>query len=352
MRILFFGIYDSNYSRNRVLIRGFKENGWNVSECCVSPKKQNGFKKYIKLFWQGVRHVRGGHDFVIVAFPGHTVVWIACLLFGKRRVIFDVFVSLFDSNVCDRKVYRWWSVRGLRDACLDFFSIRLARYVIFDTTSHLEYFIKKFRFNSQHGFVVPVGTDETIFFQKTRTSHENDKIIIHFHGTFIPLQGVSIILSAARFFLGEPFEFRLIGTGQEYEAMRSLAKQYQLDNVHFLGRKQYEELPHFIERADICLGIFGESDKSKRVIPNKVYECAAMGKPVVTADTPAIRELFTDGKDVVFSRPLDSIDLARVIRGLANNPDQRSFIGENAKKRFQNDLSTRQIVSRLIAHIQ
>ncbi len=38
---------------------------------------------------------------------------------------------------------------------------------------------------------------------------------------------------------------------------------------------------------------------SKGVIPCKVYDCMAFGKAIITADTPAIKELLTDGETVV-----------------------------------------------------
>ena len=73
-----------------------------------------------------------------------------------------------------------------------------------------------------------------------------------------------------------------------------------------------------IVEADLCLGIFGNTDKAKRVIPNKVYECLAVGKPVITADTPAIRELFEDG-ELVFVSVADHISLAKAIMALKND---------------------------------
>jgi glycosyltransferase involved in cell wall biosynthesis len=64
----------------------------------------------------------------------------------------------------------------------------------------------------------------------------------------------------------------------------------ELQNVEFIEFLEQKELTQYIHHADICLGIFGETEKAKRVIPNKVYEAMAMKKPVITGNSPAARE--------------------------------------------------------------
>ena len=53
----------------------------------------------------------------------------------------------------------------------------------------------------------------------------------------------------------------------------------------------HEEIASWIHRTDVCLGIFGSSDKAGRVIPNKVFEILSCGSPLITRDSRAIREL-------------------------------------------------------------
>jgi glycosyltransferase involved in cell wall biosynthesis len=63
------------------------------------------------------------------------------------------------------------------------------------------------------------------------------------------------------------------------------------------------------------------------VIPNKAFQALACGTPLVTADTPAARELLTDGEDAVLVPPGDPAVLADALRRLATDDDLRKEIG-------------------------
>ena len=90
---------------------------------------------------------------------------------------------------------------------------------------------------------------------------------------------------------------------------------------------EYRELRHEHARAGVALGIFGTSSKAARVIPNKAFQALACGTPLVTADTPAARELLTDGEDAVLVPPGDAAALADALRRLATDDDLRTGIG-------------------------
>ena len=80
----------------------------------------------------------------------------------------------------------------------------------------------------------------------------------------------------------------------------------------------------WMKRADVCLGIFGTSGKAASVIPNKVFQIVASGRPLVTRDSPAIRELLAYGPPCVnLVTPGNALALADAIRyciGLVQTP--------------------------------
>jgi glycosyltransferase involved in cell wall biosynthesis len=84
------------------------------------------------------------------------------------------------------------------------------------------------------------------------------------------------------------------------------------------------------------------------VIPNKVYEAMAVGRPIVTADTPGIREVLTDGEDALLTPPGEPQALAEALRRLAGDAELRARLGENANRRFQEVGTPRAVASRLV----
>ncbi len=351
-KICFFGIYDKNYSRNRILIRGFAANEIGIVYCDINPREVKGFKKYTVLYkkWKEIKHI--SVDAVVVAFPGQTVMWLAKLLFFRKPIIFDAFISLYDSNVLDRKLHGALSIKGFRDYFLDWYSVRLANIVISDTHEHISYFVSGFNANRRKFIRVPVGIDPEIFYPRQRTSPQV-MFDVYFHGSFIPLQGVQYIIDAAEELRGEGISFTIIGNGQEFRKIRAAAEVKRImDYVHFIDPKPLEELPAYIANADICLGIFGDTAKTQRVIPNKVYECLAMEKPIITADTPAIRELLTDGKNVILCKAGDGEDLARKIRMLKENANIRHSIAQSSYELAVKYLTPSDIVKELMREVR
>jgi glycosyltransferase involved in cell wall biosynthesis len=62
------------------------------------------------------------------------------------------------------------------------------------------------------------------------------------------------------------------------------------------------------------------------VIPNKAFQALACARPLVTADTPATRELLVDGESALLVPPGDAQALAAALRRLASDDALRARI--------------------------
>ncbi|OGM98968.1 MAG: hypothetical protein A2915_03330 [Candidatus Yanofskybacteria bacterium RIFCSPLOWO2_01_FULL_41_34] len=346
MRILYFGVYNPDYSRNRVLIKGLKQNGTEIVECREEIKS---FFKYLKLILKYLK-LRRKFDVMIVGFPGQEVMFLARLLTFKP-IVFDAFTSHYGGYILDRQYFNKTSWRAKYYRWIDKFSCRLADLVLLDTNAHVNFFVEEFGLPPDKFKRIFVGADEDVFYPRESAKKE-DKFLVHFHGYYIPLQGVEYIIRAAKLLEKENIMFNLIGRGQTYEKNRKLAADLDVKNINFIDKMSYFDLTEHVAMADICLGIFGDSPKTDLVIPNKVYEAIAMGKPVITADTPAARELLSDGENVLFCRKADPEDLAEKIRFLKNSSDRSRIIGEGAKTLFNEKLASSILAGELLKHIR
>lgn len=347
--VCFFGIYDPSYPRNRVLIRGFEENGYKVFHCRVDPKKHKGIFKFFLLVREYMSLRKNKFDVVIVAFPGHTVVWLAWILFGSR-IIFDAFVSLYNSNVEDRKRYSPFSLHGVWDRFLDWYSMTISSIILFDTNAQISYIAKKFSIPVQKFRRVFVGTDDTVFCRRDpKDSHGN--FIVHFHGTFIPLHGIEYIIDAAKLLEHDPeIIFEIIGDGQERKGIEAkLAVAPGGKNIRLLPRMSYEELATSTVRADVCLGIFGTTSKATIVIPNKVFEALASQRALITMKSEAINELALDGHNMLLCNPGDPRDIAHKILLLKQDMVLRNKIALHGYQLFTKELTPSILVKRFIA---
>ena len=73
-----------------------------------------------------------------------------------------------------------------------------------------------------------------------------------------------------------------------------------------------------------------------------------MGKPIITADTEAVREIFKDGETILFCRKADPDSLAKAILRLKNDTELMNKITQNSHALFMDKFSKKEIVRDLI----
>jgi glycosyltransferase involved in cell wall biosynthesis len=321
MKICFFGIYDPTYSRNDVLITGLRELGVEVIECREDWRDP---KRYLKL-WRRLRALKNGFDCVYAAYPSPVPTLLARLI-TRKPVVADAFYSMYDSVVNDRKKFRRLSLRSLKLLILDWLGIVFAHLIITDTKCHASYwsdwwFVRKSKIRT-----VYLGVNDKIFHPMPHIA--NNRILVHFHGTFIPLQGTTKIVEAAKLCAShQNISFRMIGAGRDLGKAKKLATDIGVKNIEFIDRNvPVSDLVRYLGEADIVLGIFGDTAKAQRVIPNKVYEGLAAERAIITMDTPAIRESFSDRDMMLVSG--DPRSIADAIITLSTDPVRRKELAK------------------------
>lgn len=349
MRVCFFGAYDSNYPRNVVIKEGLRLNGAEVSECRIRPMYKF-WLRYPLLVFRYVRSCRKNDILFVPEFCQKDVPLAKVFsLLSSKKVVFDPLAARFETKITDwkRKPPGSWQARW--NFTIDRLAFRLSDLVLADTQAHKDYYCKEYRLRTEKVGVLPVGYDDRLY-KPSPVMKSKKKFAVLFFGSFLPLHGADLIIRAAKIISSQDpsIEFKLIGSGQTFPAVRALASELGLNNILFEDWLAPDELPKRIASADICLGIFGVTEKAGRVVPHKIFQAMGMKKAVITAGTPAVQEFFTHRENIFLISETKPELLAESILELRRDESLRERIAEKAYKLVSENFSPRVIGLALI----
>jgi glycosyltransferase involved in cell wall biosynthesis len=355
MRVLYFGTYERDYPRNAQVISCLRRAGVDVVERHEGVWEgrrdswRAGLVSGARLAAAELRLLRGPRtdfDALIVGYPGHLDLPAARRIAGGRPLVFNPLVSLSDTFVADRKRFRPGSLPARALAAVDRRALRAADLVVADTSANAEYLSRLARLPSDQLQVCFVGAEERLF--RPGWSPEQPFTCL-FVGKLIPLHGLETILEAAR--AAPDLSVRIVGSGQLEPLLRNRPA-----NVESLPWVEYEHLPAELHRAGCALGIFGTSDKARRVIPNKAFQALACGTPLVTSDTSAARELLVHDESALLVPPGDPEALVAALRRLAGDLELARRLSEGGLAAYRTGASEevlgarwRSLLERLLA---
>jgi glycosyltransferase involved in cell wall biosynthesis len=241
-------------------------------------------------------------------------------------VVWDQFISLYNTVVEDRKTLSRRHPLARALYAWEWLACRAADRVLMDTRAHAEYVRRLYGLEPGRVDSVWVGVESSLFPPGSAEPRPDDEpFTVLFYGQLIPLHGVETIVEAARLLRDAPIRFVLIGSGQEEPRVRHMLEQDPLERLEWMPWVEYEELAGWIHRADVCLGIFGATEKAARVIPNKVFQILSARRPLITRDSPAIRELLGDEESgATLVPPADPAALAAAIQLVRTDGPGRS----------------------------
>jgi glycosyltransferase involved in cell wall biosynthesis len=334
MRVVYFGTYERRYPRNAQVISCLRRAGVEVSERHEpvwegrEQKWRAGLEVVPRLALaqsQLLLRPGPGGDAVVVGYPGHADLPAARRAARGAPVVFNPLVSLVDTLVGDRARFRRGSLPARALAAIDRRALRSADLVVADTQANADYLAGFAGLSSDRVAVCLVGAEERLFGPGWALPEQFTAVFV---GKLIPLHGVTTILEAAR--IAPELRLRVIGSGQLDGLLEA-----RPPNVEWTRWIEYEQLPGALHGAGCALGIFGTSDKARRVIPNKAFQALACGVPLVTADTPAARELLTNGESTLLVPPGDPVALADAMRRVAGDPALARRIADGGLAAYQ-----------------
>ncbi len=321
-----------------------------VIECHEPLEKWHAFiQSYVKLL---SKHKKIDYDIMLVPWRGILTLPLAKLIHKKPIIYFPAF-SIYDTLVNDRKKIKKNSLKARFVHFVDALACKWVDKVALESTAEINYFVEEFGLPREKFFQLPLAADESLF-QPTTIEESNEKFTVLFFGSFIPLHGIDTITKTA-ILLKEHKDifFSICGDGQTKPEIEKLIQKNDLKNIKLVGLVSKDELLEQIRKSDLCLGIFGKSIKARKVLTNKAFQILSSKKPLITMDSPAVREANLKNKEnCMLVTPANPERLAEAILFLKNDSKKRQEIAEKGYENYSENLSMNQVGKRLVKVMQ
>ncbi|MAU81599.1 MAG: hypothetical protein CME34_06965 [Gordonia sp.] len=326
-RVLYLGIHDRGYPRNRTIRCELESAGYVVDEAEFDIAR--GFMaecfRHVRLAWSLYRRSSRYSLVVLGEFSLQLVIPAAAVARAVRApLVVDRFIGLYETRVSDWRSTRPWSCRALAYRFIDYGAGYLADCILIDTEMRARQLRGKVG-SSKQILAVPVGAPAWAV-PSGKTIERTGPTRILYYGNYIPLHGLEVLIPM----LGNlssrvSYELTMIGDGASRPEIEKLVAQYAMNDItEFIDPVPEAELISHIRSSDLVVGTFGHSPKAKSVVANKVWQGVCAGVPVITRSSEAYFDWPAAARAMLFEVTSESALQSAVASCRAVSDEQRS----------------------------
>ena len=184
--------------------------------------------------------------------------------------------------------------------------------------------------------IIPNGIDFDHFSNKAAPypKYQDGKLNILFVGRLEKRKGLRYLLEAYGKLKWVNPNIRLIvvGPGNPDKESYRILSSHNLQDVEFVGRVSYEDLPRYYASADIFCSPATGAESFGIVL----LEAMSASKPVIASDIEGFRGVMTHGEQGLLVPKKDSDALANALGNLASDSEQRLKLGAEGSKTAKN----------------
>ena len=184
--------------------------------------------------------------------------------------------------------YIYYAVRPIF-SIFELFSIKFATKINLNSPGFNKYFLNKY---SKEFSNFTNGVDEIFInnFNRCENKIKSQRINILYAGNIGDGQGLEIIVPKIAKKLEGIANFIIIGSGSKLLQLKKEIHKYQLNNVVIRPPIAREQLVLEYKNADILFIHLNDIEAFKKVLPSKLFEYAATGKPILAGVSGYARE--------------------------------------------------------------
>lgn len=149
-----------------------------------------------------------------------------------------------------------------------------------------------------------------------------DKFIVGYIGTHGMAHGLEFIVENLKELKDENIHFLFVGTGAKKEATVKKAKELNLSNVTFLDPVAKAEVNRYISIIDVALVPLTKTVIHASLIPSKIFESAAMRKPMLLGVEGEAREIVEQYNAGIAFEPENQEEFLTALSEISTNKEK------------------------------
>ncbi len=165
-----------------------------------------------------------------------------------------------------------------------------------------------------------------------------DDVVVSFVGSFSYWHGIGVLQQAILGLMergkGCKLRFLLVGDGLLQPEVRQALREYeQTGVVVFTGLLPHDSIPRLLDASDILVSPHVPMPDGSPFFgsPTKLFEYMAMGKAIVASNLDQLSQVLDHGTTAWLVPAGNAVELAAAIEMLANDPQLRHRLGQNAQ---------------------
>jgi len=186
--------------------------------------------------------------------------------------------------------------------------------------------------------VLPIPVDTNTFHPNDEVQElrqrwgiaESDKVLL-FMGTLFNFSGLGDFLFQFTHILRGLLEVKLliVGDGEQRPHLEEIIKILELqEQVIITGFQPYQDMPLYINLADVCINPFISNEITKDIFPGKTVQYLACGKPLVMRPLDGVKAVISGEEQGVVYCDTDNRMVFEVL-SLLQDDERRHKIGNN-----------------------
>jgi glycosyltransferase involved in cell wall biosynthesis len=294
----------------------------------------------VSLFFYLLRLLPSYHIIYVRDFYAVIIAMLPRFIF-RRKLVFEVNgIANEEQRLKGNSLFNRIFALAIRNA--ERMAVLHADRVVSVTSQIASYLTQDFKCQPDKIEIVSNGVNTELFYDiqdrtflsewRRRWGIDPEDTVIGFVGNLAPWQGVEYLVQAAPVLVTRftHIRFLIVGSGPLKESLEVETVRLALsDHFVFTGMADYQEIPYYINMADVCLVL--KRPLKSGYSPIKLYEYMACGKPVVASRVEGLEFIETERVGRLVA-PEDPIMLGEALVDLLEHPGERIEMGERGRQ--------------------